>query len=60
MLESVGCVTATPSGNRVLYRVKLAMARVILHNVPAPASRFRSATRSVDFLRSGSRCRWYV
>jgi len=46
--------------------VECTRARVTVRKVvapapqPDPASRLRSATRDVGFLRSDSRCRWYV
>jgi len=46
--------------------VEWTRARVTFRNVvvpapqPEPASRLRSATRVLSFLRSDSRCQWYV
>ena len=41
-------------------RARVAIRRVAPAHQPEPASRLRSATRDVSFLRSYSRCRRYV
>jgi len=42
-------------------KARVAIRRVVATETqPAPASRLRSATRDVSFLRSDSRCRRYV
>jgi len=59
--------TAVPGRSAVLYSaVEWTRAKVDVRSLvapapqPEPASRLKSATRDINFLRSDSRCRRYV